>query len=70
MSRSRLLGNSRRGPVLAVLIIVATPALLAGREKTDVVIMKNGDHITCEIKSLENGVLYLNPSYVLASYGV
>jgi len=70
MSRSRLLGNSRRGPVLAVLFIVATPAFLAAREKTDVVIMKNGDHITCEIKSLENGVLYLNPSYVLASYGV
>jgi len=32
--------------------------------------MKNGDHITCEIKRLENGVLYINPSYALASYGV
>ena len=28
------------------------------RQNNDVVIMKNGDRITCEIKRLENGVLY------------
>jgi hypothetical protein len=29
----------------------------AAREKTDVVILKNGDHITCEIKNLARGML-------------
>jgi hypothetical protein len=31
--------------------------LFAG-EKTDVIVMKNGDRFTCEIKSLSAGVLY------------
>jgi hypothetical protein len=43
---------------------------MMAKRNDDVVIMKNGDHITCEIKRLENGVLYINPPYVLASYGV
>jgi len=41
--------------VLFMAMSVILPA--SAREKTDVVILKNGDHITCEIKSLERGML-------------
>src|SRR5215831_16332303 len=38
------------------LLFFALP--LFARDSTDVLIMKNGDHLTCEIKALNNGVLY------------
>jgi putative salt-induced outer membrane protein YdiY len=34
-----------------------------GREKTDVLVMKNGDRITCEVKKLEGGVLLVELDY-------
>jgi hypothetical protein len=43
---------------------------MMAKRNDDVVIMKNGDHITCEIKRLVDGVLYVSPSYALAAYGV
>jgi len=41
-------------------------AILPGsaRDQTDVIVMQNGDRITCEIKSLRSGVLYVSVSYV------
>ncbi len=42
---------------LVPLIIVATYALVAARAKTDTVVLKNGDHLTCEIKNLSRGKL-------------
>jgi hypothetical protein len=44
-------------------------ALLAGtplfaRESTDVLIMKNGDRMTCEVKGLSGGVLSVSVAYV------
>lgn len=40
---------------------------LAAREKTDVLVMKNGDHITCEIKGLDSGTLYIKIDYILST---
>jgi hypothetical protein len=40
---------------LLILIFAILPA--SAREKTDVVFLKNGDRITCEIRSLERGML-------------
>jgi hypothetical protein len=41
-----------------ILLSVISAAMPAGaREKTDVVILRNGDHVTCEIKTLERGML-------------
>lgn len=40
----------------------AAPA--SARSKTDVIVMKNGDRMTCEIKGLDNGVLSLSLDYV------
>jgi hypothetical protein len=43
--------------------LVLGPALFA-REKTDVLVMKNGDRMTCQIKGLEAGVLYVSFDYI------
>lgn len=40
----------------AILMVSPLPA----REKTDVIAMKNGDKITCEIKSLRSSTLYIS----------
>jgi hypothetical protein len=43
--------------------LVLGPALFA-REKTDVLVMKNGDRMTCQIKGLDAGVLYVSFDYI------
>ena len=45
-----------------VLQLMGIPLL--GRDKTDVVILKNGDHITGEIKSLDRGKMSLSTGYM------
>jgi Protein of unknown function, DUF481 len=50
-----------RVAVLAALVLT-TP--LFAREKTDVLVMKNGDRMTCQIKGLEAGVLYVSFDYI------
>jgi len=44
-------------PLLVLLAVVSTVLPLSAREKTDVIILKNGDHISCEIKRLARGIL-------------
>jgi len=46
---------------LAILLL-AVPLL--ARDKTDVLIMKNGDHMMCEVKGLDGGVLYVSFDYI------
>ena len=48
-----------------ILLLLATSAL--ARESTDVIIMKNGDHLTGEIKGLNSGVLYISMDYILGT---
>ncbi|HVP50023.1 MAG TPA: DUF481 domain-containing protein [Candidatus Bathyarchaeia archaeon] len=55
-----------RTRVLYVLVLVAAIPLL-GRESTDVIVMKNGDHLTGEIKGLNQGVLYISMNYILGT---
>ena len=43
--------------------LVLAPALFA-REKTDVLVMKNGDRMTCQVKGLDAGVLYVSFDYI------
>lgn len=40
---------------------------LFARDKSDVIVMKNGDHLTCEIKGLDSGVLYVSLDYILGT---
>ena len=51
------------------LLLIATAPLLA-REKDDTLIMKNGDRLTCEVKGLEGGVLYVSFDYILSTQSV
>jgi len=53
---------------LVFALLLAMPLL--ARESTDVIVMKNGDRITCEVKGLESGVLYVSPSYILGTISV
>jgi len=50
--------------VFFFLFTLLTATALFARPKTDVLVMNNGDHITCEIKSLDQGVLSIGIDYV------
>ena len=54
-----------RAVILGCAFLLTTP--LFARENTDVVVMKNGDHLTGEIKGLSTGVLYLSMKYILGT---
>jgi Holliday junction resolvase len=58
--------------ILPLLISAAVffPSPLFGREKTDIIVMKNGDHITCEIKGLRSNTLYIGVDYILSTLSV
>ena len=43
-------------------VCLASPAL--ARSKTDVLVMNNGDRITCEVKNLQSGILSVDLDYV------
>ncbi len=51
-----------RAVVLSCTFLSAIP--LFARQKTDLLVMKNGDRITCEVKSLNGGVLSIALDYV------
>jgi len=66
----------KRGPcwrryfsrVVAVLLsVLTTSATLFAADKTDQIWLKNGDHLTGEIKKLQLGVFYFKPKYALNS---
>jgi hypothetical protein len=48
--------------ILSLCLLIATPLL--AREKIDVLVMTNGDRMTCEVKGLEAGVLYVSFDYI------
>lgn len=54
-----------RAVILSCAVLLATP--LFSRESTDVIVMKNGDHLTDEIKGLNAGVLYASMEYILGT---
>ena len=49
-------------------VFVAFP--LTAREKSDVIVMKNGDKITCEVKGLSSNTLYISVDYILNTLSV
>ena len=49
-------------PLILASSIVVSWSLIA-RETSDVIVMNNGDHLTCKIKKLEAGVLYVGLDY-------
>jgi hypothetical protein len=51
--------------VLCCVFLLTTS--LSARESTDVIVMKNGDHLTGQIKGLNTGVLYVSLEYILGT---
>jgi putative salt-induced outer membrane protein YdiY len=51
--------------ILIVCVLAASPG--DAKQKDDVVVMKNGDKFTGEIKKLENGILYFKAAYMVDS---
>jgi len=51
-----------RTVILSFAVLFAVPLL--ARDKTDVLVMKNGDRMTCEVKGLDAGVLYVSFDYI------
>jgi Protein of unknown function, DUF481 len=54
--------------IFSFTLLFSTP--LFARDNTDVIVMKNGDRLTCEIKGLSTGVLSVKLSYVQGTIGV
>lgn len=54
--------NGRLLLLLTISLVLASP--LCAREKTDVMVMTNGDRLTCEVKGLDAGVLYVSFDYI------
>jgi len=57
-----------RSVILCFSLLLAAP--LVARESTDVIVMKNGDRITCQIKGFSAGVLSVSPPYVIQTISV
>jgi putative salt-induced outer membrane protein YdiY len=56
-----------RGLAAIILAMSAMAAPLLAADKTDQIWLKNGDHLTGEIKKLQLGVFYFKPKYALNS---
>ncbi|MGA7293636.1 MAG: DUF481 domain-containing protein [Terriglobales bacterium] len=55
--------------LLFISTLVLTTPLLA-RKNTDVLVMKNGDRFTCQVKGLDQGVLYVGFDYIAGTASV
>jgi len=65
--RSLLMPSRDAAAVVSLVLWCGAPANAGTRHKTDVVYMKNGDRITCEIKKLEYGQLTVKAPYAMNS---
>src|ERR1700692_121044 len=54
---------NHRTMILGILLVLLAAPLFA-RDKTDSLVMKNGDRMTCEVKGLDAGVLYVSFDYI------
>lgn len=55
---------------LTVFCVFLVTAPLFARDKSDVLVMNNGDRLTCEIKSLDASVLYVSFDYINGTVSV
>ncbi len=58
----------RRLFIFSFILLLTLP--LCAREKTDVIVMKNGDRLTCEIRGLSAGVLSVKLGYAQGTVNV
>src|SRR5215469_10739347 len=60
--------NGRLAAILFFHLLLALPIYAA--PSNDILVMKNGDHMTCQIKGLSGGVLYVGLPYVIETLSV
>jgi hypothetical protein len=60
--------NIRTAALCVFLLAGALPS--SARNNMDLVVLKNGDRLTCEIKSLNSGTLYVSLDYALGTISV
>jgi Protein of unknown function, DUF481 len=68
ISSNKELTMSFRLSLFLIAILAVIP--LHARENSDVIVMKNGDKITCEVKSLSSNTLNISVDYVLNTVSV
>lgn len=56
--------------LLAICCLLFLGIPLCARDKTDVIVMANGDRLTCAIKALNEGTLYVSLDYVVGTISV
>lgn len=56
--------------LLLFLIVLLPSATLDARPKKDVIVMTNGDRLTCEVKRLDRGILVIGLEYVDGSVSI
>jgi hypothetical protein len=57
-----------KGAILSCILCLVAP--LFALESSDVIVMKNGDRLTGDIKGLSAGVLYISMDYILGTSSV
>jgi len=57
-------------PIFILTLLNVHGCPLRAREKSDVLVMKNGDKITCEVKELSSNTLYISVDYILNTISV
>ncbi len=73
INRCRMHLEKIESPGIAFVLVglaVFSPSPASARAKTDVIVMKNGDHITGEIKRLENAILVVDLAWVDGSISI
>ena len=58
----------RQASVLGLALVLSAP--LFARDSTDIVVMKNGDRLTGEVKGLDAGILYVSMQYILGTSSI
>lgn len=53
-----------KAQILLVTLALLFTVPLKARDNTDVMVMTNGDRLTCEVKGLDSGVLYVSLDYI------
>ena len=56
--------------IFALLVALFLAAPLFARDKSDVIMMRNGDRVTCEIKGLDADTLFISVDYILNTLSV
>ncbi len=56
--------------IFALLLSLFLAAPLFARDKSDVIVMRNGDRVTCEIKDLDADTLFISVDYILNTLSV